>query len=109
MSPEQIREIVRATVEELIKQRALEGDNYKRIMQELNDRLYKYFAGAKDNELRKVLLQLSDDPYIDIIYLIYRDRKTIEWIADRMERDESTIKRNKKRLIMSIYRELELF
>lgn len=38
----------------------------------------------------------------DIIFLQYRDAKTLEWIAEYFNVDVSTIKRNKKRLIYKI-------
>lgn len=106
MTPEQIREIVKITLDELTVRKQL--NPYSSISQVVGARLDKFFKGAKDKELSYVLNNLSDDPYIDIIFLQYRDGKTIEWIAEYMERDDRTIKRNKKRLIISIYDQLEV-
>ena len=108
MTPEQIREIVKITLDELMSRKQINTGSYQSVLQVVDVRLYKFFKGAKDKQLSYILSQLSDDAYIDIIYLQYRDGKTIEWIAEYMERDESTIKRNKKRLIYSIYDQLEV-
>lgn len=105
MTPEQVREIVKITLDELTARKQV--NPYSSISQVVGARLDKFFKGAKDKQLSYILNQLSDDDYIDIIYLQYRDGKTLEWIAEYMERDESTIKRNKKRLIYSIYDQLE--
>lgn len=102
MNQSQIREIVNITLDELIQRKMLK-DPYHNILRILDKRLYNYFNGCKDSEIKSVLHELSDDPYIDIIYLQYRDHKTIEWIAEYYNKDTSTIKRNKKRLINKIY------
>ena len=108
MTPEQIREIVKMTLDELT-QRKLIKDNYPVILNEVERKLKLFFNNRGDgNGISYALNQLSDDQYIDIIFLQYRDGKTLEWIAEYMERDESTIKRNKKRLIYSIYDQLEV-
>lgn len=110
MTPEQIREIVSMTLDELIARKLIERNNYSQVLSVVDKRLYNYF---KKNEKQKpsltpILHRLADDPYIDIIYLQYRDGKTIEWIAEALNKDVSTIKRNKKRLILTIHRELDL-
>ncbi len=111
MTPEQIREVVKMTVEELTQRKLLELNkiNYSAMLQVVERHLYNFFNNetCKAVPLSRALQHLSDDAYIDIIFLQYRDGKTIEWIAEYMDKDESTIKRNKKRLIMAIYEQLE--
>lgn len=102
MNQDQIREIVKMTIDELSNRHMLQ-DSYQSILKVVDKRLYRFFAGEKDATITSTLRELSDDPYIDIIYLQYRDRRTIEAIADYYEKDTSTIKRNKKRLIKAIY------
>lgn len=106
MTPEQIREIVKITIDELAQRKEYQPANYSAVLQVMDVRLYKFFGGTKDADIANLLRQYSDDTYIDVIYLQYRDRVTIERIADIMEKDASTIKRNKKRLIMSMYKQL---
>lgn len=102
MTPDQIRYIVKMTLDEL-DQRHMLVDPYKNILHIVDKRLNEYFSGTKDAGITAALRQLSDDPYTDIIYLQYRDNKTIEAIAEYYDKDISTIKRNKKRLIKIIY------
>ncbi len=107
MTQEQIREIVKITLDELLQRKLVESHkvNYANV----DKHLYNFFSGVGNSKgISYALTQLSDDPYIDIIYLWYRDGKTLEWIAEYMDRDVSTIKRNKKRLITKIYELLEV-
>ena len=107
MTPEQIREIVKITLDELQQRKQYRPVNYSYMLQVMDKRLYEFFdRGSSSCNIASVLRQLSDDEYIDIIYLQYRDNKTMEWIAEYFERDLSTIKRNKKRLITKIYEEV---
>lgn len=109
MTPDQIREVVKMTLDELMTRKLIKDDYpYKLEVVERHLRSFFNDETCKAVTLSKVLRQLSDDQYIDIIFLQYRDGKTIEWIAEYMEKDESTIKRNKKRLICAIYEMLEL-
>lgn len=109
MTPEQIREVVKITIDELT-QRKLIQDDYPLILKVVERELHNFFNDetCKCVNLARALRQLSDDPYIDIIFLQYRDGKTLEWIAEYMDKHEVTIKRNKKRLIIKIYELLEV-
>ena len=109
MTPEQVREIVKMTLDELTDRKLIELNkvNYAAILIRVDDRLNAFFkSNAVDKSLSAALRGLSDDEYIDIIYLQYRDCKTLEWIAEYLGREVSTIKRNKKRLILSIWRSI---
>lgn len=108
MTPEQIREVVKMTLDELT-QRKLIKDEYPVILGVVEKKLKEFFTvygGGKG--VAHVLNQLSDDSYIDIIFLQYRDGKTLEWIAEYMDVEVRTIMRNKKRLIYKIYELLEV-
>lgn len=103
MRVEEIREIVKMTIEELLNDNAL-TDPFPRIKQIVEHKLRLFFNTNKDGtNIGYVLNQLSDDEYIDIIFLYYRDNKTLNFIAEYFDRDITTISRNKKRLILSIY------
>lgn len=81
---------------------------YRTISREVGNRLTYYFNTQKsDKEIRDILLGLYYDPYIDVIYCQYRDGMTLEAIANHMRKDVTTIKRNKKRLILEIYEKLK--
>ena len=108
MTPEQIREIVKITLDELTSRKLIK-DNYPVILIEVERKLKAFFDSKGDaTGVSHALNQLSDDPYIDIIFLHYRDENTLEWIAEAMDREVSTIKRNKKRLVNRIYELLEV-
>lgn len=106
MTQEQIREIVKMTIDELTKRKLLEIDNYQTMIRAVEVNLYNFFDN-KSNDVSHALNSLIDDPYIDIIFLQYRDGKTLEWIAEYYHKDISTIKRNKKRIIQELYKLLE--
>jgi DNA-binding MarR family transcriptional regulator len=105
VTPEQIREVVKMTLDELTLRKLIK-DDYQSILKVVEGKLKNFFNNRGDG-ISYVLRQLSDDQYIDIIFLQYRDGKTLEWIAEYMAVDVSTVKRNKKRLMYAIYEQLE--
>ncbi len=108
MTHEQIREIVKITIEELTQSKLISNDNYPALLLVVEKKIKQFFNNRGDgNGVSYALNILSDDPYIDIIFLQYRDGKTMEWIAEALEKDVRTIKRNKKRIIRKIYEILE--
>ena len=110
MTPEQIREVVKITIEELTSSKLLNVNqvNYEGVLHYVEEKLHSYFYyNGNTKWVSYALNQLSDDPYIDIIFLQYRDNRTLEWIAEYMDKDVRTILRNKKRLILKIYELME--
>lgn len=110
MTPEQVREVVKMTIEELTNCKLLKINeiNYEGILNYVEEKLNSFFLlNTNIKCLSYALNQLSDDQYIDIIFLQYRDGKTIEWIAEYMDKDVRTILRNKKRLIIKMYELME--
>ena len=108
MTPEQIREIVKITLDELTARKLIK-DDYSHILKVVEEKLKAFFNDKGDgNGVSHALNQLTDDTYLDIIFLQYRDGKTVEWIAEAMDVEVRTIMRNKKRLINRIYELLEV-
>lgn len=105
MTPEQIREVVKITLDELTNRKLIK-DDYQSVLRVVEKKLRGYF-NDNDKAVSSALRTLSDDPYIDVIYLHYRDELTLENIAEYYDKEVSTIKRNKKRLIYKIYDLLE--
>lgn len=107
LTPEQIREIVSVTVDELIDKNMIDN-RCSTAIKTTERHLYDYF---KDKEKYKgigaILRTLKDDEYINIIYLRYREHKTLEQIAEIYNKDVSTIKRNRRRLLKKIYTKIE--
>lgn len=103
MTPDQIREVVKITLDELTKRKIVK-DDYTYILKTVEKKLKDFFNNRGDgNNISYALNQLLDDPYIDIIFLQYRDGKTVERIAEILEVEGRTVLRNKKRLINKIY------
>lgn len=108
MTPEEVKGVVSITLDELIARKLINPEKYQYMLQIVDKQLYSFFSNKGDGtNIKYALRQVSDDPYIDIIYLQYRDRKTQECIAEYMDKDVRTVKRNKKRLIIQIYNLLE--
>lgn len=105
VNKEDIQNIVTMTINELRRQGMLK-DEYTVVLKETEPVIKEYFLKKNNKVIEYFLIEYSDDPYIDIIYLHYRDGITIERIAECMYKDTSTIKRNKKRLIKAIHSRL---
>ena len=54
------------------------------------------------NYIDGILSKFQSDPYYDIIKLKYFDKKTHEEIAEHLQKDVSTVNRNKNRLVNEI-------
>ena len=107
MTQEEIREIVKITIDELT-QRKLITQEYPVILKTVEKKIKEFFNNRGDgNGVSYALKLLLDDPYVDIIFLQYRDGKTIDWVAEYLDVEVRTIMRNKKRLITKIYEILE--
>lgn len=106
----EIREVVKVTLDELLEKKLIVLDNYRGVLLETQQRLevdqklYDFFNNNVDgNGMGVILHDLLDDPYIDVIFLYYRDNMKLEEIAEEVDRDVSTIKRHKRRLQQKIY------
>lgn len=78
----------------------LEEDTVQRAVQRIQndiDRL-EYSIYTVENALDKI----KNDPYYDVITLKYFDGLVNEAIADELQRDTSTITRNKNRLVSAL-------
>lgn len=106
MDRDEVQSIVQATIAELKRQGMLK-DQYSVILKEIEPVIRDYFIFKNNKNVELFLREHSDDPYIDILYLHYRDGMTINRMADALDKDLSTIKRNKKRLIRCMYEMLE--
>ena len=65
-----------------------------------------YAAGEKDQSLAYAISGQRFDPYFKIIPMYFRDKLTVEAIAEELEVDITTVFRNKKRLCLAIYNEI---
>lgn len=105
---EVIAETVNATVLK-IKMAGLLKDNRKTSIEKLEELLrdYPIFKEIKDqaytvklvNKLEEALKTIEDDPYYEVIKMFYFERRPREYIALEFECTETTISRNKTRLL----------
>ncbi len=87
-----------------LKQNNLLKNPSEGIYQDVSQRLYVYYKyGESDSQLKAVLNDFQEDIYFNIIPLFYKNKYTIDNIANIMNCDTSTVVRNKKRLCTSIY------
>lgn len=75
---------------------------------QIRRRLHEYYnTGETDQTIREAIAQLSGDQWINIVPLTYRDKMTIEEIAELMDAERSTISRNKRRLCLEIFKRIK--
>ena len=107
MTPEEVREIVKMTIDELTQRNLIKYD-YPLMLKTVETKIKDFFNGKGDgNGVSYALKMLMNDKYIDIIFLQYRDGKTLEKIAEYMDVEVRTIMRNKKRIIIKIFEIME--
>ncbi|MBO5921766.1 MAG: hypothetical protein J6S92_13655 [Oscillospiraceae bacterium] len=108
MTREEVSEVVQTTLSYLLRQKMLKKPD-EIVYRMISERLFQHWMPATnpDLKLERILKELDADPYIFAVLLFYRDRCTVETIAERMGVDVRTVSRNKKRLCIEIYRRLE--
>lgn len=102
MDKAEIQSIVEMTVQELKRQGMLR-DRYSIILRDTEPAVKDFFNHKNNKKIEAFFRDNSDDPYIDVIYLHYRDNVTLGEIASILDKDESTVKRNKKRLMIKLH------
>ena len=107
ISEDQIRDIIRQTARETVKQLRVQGmikdaedANYKDISEILRE---YYRTGEKDSQMTYALLTLRLDPYFQILEKYYKNGEKIESIAQDFGVDNSTIVRKKRELCLRLY------
>ncbi len=103
MTEEEVRAVVKITIEELKKGGLLKGFSDIAYAEASSMIQAFYDAGEADAVIRKAVDELKDDPYIKIIPLYFSYGYTLERIAELFKVEYTTIARNKKRLMLAIY------
>ena len=106
MESAEVREIVTQTVQEMLRKGLLRSPS-EIAYSAMAERLAEYYAGKPDKALETAILSVSGDYYWDVIADYYSKRLTINELAEKYDCEPSTIKRNKKRLCLRLYRALE--
>ncbi len=106
LTPEVVRKIVAATIDELRRcgaLRPLADIAYTEILSVL---AAYYGGGETEGKITDALKSIESDAYYKIIPLNFRYGYSLERIAELYGADISTIKRNKKRLCIALYEKL---
>ncbi|MDE7422313.1 MAG: hypothetical protein K2N51_01230 [Lachnospiraceae bacterium] len=101
MEKAEIKEVVEETIK-ILKEKGFLYTGFE--YEDISKIMHQYYEnGEKDERLRRCIKNIHNDRYFDIIPLYFKEKKTIEYIAEKLKVDSSTIVRNKKRLCRSIY------
>lgn len=103
MTEEEVRAVVKMTIEELKKGGLLKGFSDIAYAEASSIIQAFYEDGEADPVIRKAIEDLKEDQYIKVIPLYFSYGYTIEKIAELFKVEISTITRNKKRLCLAIY------
>ena len=91
-----------------LKAAGLMKDNRKSAFQKTEELLRNYNAFKKSdqpyaktivNRINDALYSIKDDPYYDLIPMIYFEEKSREYIAEDFDTTVTTVSRNKTRLV----------
>lgn len=102
-----INDTVNATVLKL-KMAGLMKDNRKTAFQKTEELLQNYNAFKQSdqpytiklvNKINDALYEIKDDPYYDVIPLVYFNNKSREYAAEYFDTTVTTVSRNKTRLV----------
>lgn len=103
----QIGEIIRDTVKEM-RQNGLLKRSDDVAYSEVASRLYEYYRNPeRDPEVAAALERIREDYYAEIIPAYYKDKTSLDWLAEKYGCELSTITRNKKRICLKIYQLLQ--
>ena len=106
MTDEEVRRVVRETVQE-IKKQGLLNNCEDAIYRDVSEILRNHYQTEPIDQVVEYAIQsLRFDPYFRIIPMYYEQKETIENIAELLNVDVSTVIRNKKRLCLKIYEEI---
>lgn len=103
----EITEVVKDTVKEM-RQNGLLKRSDDVAYSEVSNRLYEYYRNPeRDPEVGAALEKIRGDYYEDIIPFYYRDKTSLDWLAEKFSCELSTITRNKKRLCLKVFQLLQ--
>ena len=103
MTEENVKQIVKYTIEELLGKSMIKYSDLI-IYEKMSDRLREYYKTGNDPDLAYALDRLKDHPHIQLIEDYYKYNYTLEAIASDYGVEVRTISRRKKNLCIKIYK-----
>lgn len=108
MTKEQVRNIVRETVQELIRSGVIGKNDDSTAYNEIVGLLRDYYKdGETDRAITSALQSVEADSYFRIIPLYFSEHYTNERLAEFFNVEVSTISRNKRRICLAVYDALQ--
>ena len=104
MTEKEIREIVACTIDDLLS-RDLLKESYNLNYQYMGAKLKEHFRNPHSEQINQALDKIRKDPYYKIIPEYYKFHRTLTWIAVNIGCDRVTVARNKKRLVLELYKQ----
>lgn len=107
MTDEEIKALIRDTVQEAIKEFRSQGltkDAEDANYRDMSEALREYYKnGEKDAQIRYALQSIRYDPYYGIIEKYFKHGEKMDAIAADFEVDISTVFRKKRELCLKLY------
>lgn len=106
MDRNELKEIFAEVISEMVV-KGLMRDFEEIAVAESSEMLGRYYSGEVSLCVSDAIKKARKDKYGAIIPMYFRDKKTVEQIAEFYNVEPSTISRNKKRLCLTIYKNVK--
>lgn len=103
MTEQEVKQIVSKTIEELVEKDLMREETFISY-QFMSAKLKIHYQKKPEQEIADALDKIKSDPYFYIIPAFYKKNYSLQRIAVEAKRDRSVIVRNKKRLVLKIYK-----
>lgn len=103
MTEKDVKRIVEATIEEFLNRDLLKKEG-NLSYQFMSEKLEQFYRTKKPERIADALEEIREDEYYKIIPEYYKFHRTLNWIAVDRGCDKATIARNKKRLVLELYK-----
>lgn len=104
MTEKEIKHIVSMTVDDMIDKKYAHMGNDDFNYHFMSMKLRQHYEVKEIERIANGLQVISNDPYFKIIPMYYQKNKTITAIAIDLVCDRATVSRNKKKLVLELFR-----
>lgn len=110
MPEDEVRKLIEQTVKASIlefKKSGILKDSENVAYSDASSMIFSFYdADEKDQNIAYAISGQRFDPYFKIIPMYFKEKKTVDAIAEELQVDITTVFRNKKRLCLAIYNEI---